>query len=52
MQRAIFLFEEFIYILFKDWIWMASEVENERNVNNSPQDQKQTAQPKKREGIV
>ena len=31
---------------------MASEVENERNVNNSPQDQKQTAQPKTREGIV
>ena len=40
MQKAIFLVEELIYILFKDWTWMASEVENERNVNNWPQDQK------------
>ena len=40
MQRVIFFVEELIYILFKDWIWMASEVENERNVNNCLQDQK------------
>ena len=52
MQQAISIDEESIYILFKDWIWMATEVENERNVNNCPQDQKQTAQPEKREGIV